>query len=105
MFKLTLTSGERKAIDWVGGRYATGYDLYHLLWCECHDMNEDEEWDSEEDIIFNLPYSQQAEFYSLCEQEEFLFPCFGPTLVDKLWNVCCGLNGDGTQPKAISEKF
>ena len=32
-YKLTLTSGDREAVDWVDYRYSNGHDLYDLL-CE-----------------------------------------------------------------------
>lgn len=51
MYTLTLTSGERQAFDFAGGRYASD-DIYNLL-LEC--MGEDDEWSSDKDITFSIP--------------------------------------------------
>ncbi len=42
MYSLTLTREDRKAIDWIGDRYAHGSDLKRLLW-----NNDDVDTDSD----------------------------------------------------------
>lgn len=51
MYTLTLTKGEREAIDWVGDCYSNGIDLFLLL-----DVPENgPEWDEPGDITFQVP--------------------------------------------------
>ena len=51
MYKLTLTTDERREIDFVGGRYPHGHDLFKLL-MSCDFEND---WDSEGDVTFTMP--------------------------------------------------
>ena len=55
MYTLTLTSDCRSAIDWIGDRYAHGYDLKMKLWNDCKQVNPDIEWESEKIITWEIP--------------------------------------------------
>lgn len=76
MYKLILTHDERKAIDFVGGRYATGDPLYSLLWSFCQQEDNPYDWDSEEDIEFHIPEHIAWEIRDLSAMEQDLWPCF-----------------------------
>lgn len=79
MYQLILTKSERDAIDWVGGRYATGDDLANILI-----PHGDKDWDEDGDITFLLPESSAWRIQDLADEEEHRWPCFGTTLVSKL---------------------
>lgn len=53
-YKLTLTAADRKAINFVGDRYAHGTELYQLLW---HDSQCDPEdwWEYDGDMVITVP--------------------------------------------------
>lgn len=53
-YVLVLTREERKAIDWVGGRYEHGDKLYSVL-CAAVWSPEESDWDSLGDITFTIP--------------------------------------------------
>jgi hypothetical protein len=86
-----------KAIDWVGDRYATGYEFKDQL-SKCYfrflEMNDginkviprdlDEEWDSQKDIEFGIPESIAWDIKDLFETEDMLFPCFADEFKSKL---------------------
>lgn len=78
-YSLTLTKGERRAIDWIGGRYEHGEDFYRLL---SDVMPEDAEWDEGEDITFTIPEYKAWEIKDLLNDS--LFDCFAPSLVEKI---------------------
>ena len=84
MYQLTLTKGERDAFDWVGNRYAAGEVARLLLDC----MSEDDEWDSEGDLVFKVPEHVAWEISSLAEEEDFQWPCFAPELSSKMNDFC-----------------
>ena len=93
MPQLTLDLGERKAIDWIGGRYEHGYDFWKLLlqcdWLPKTETVEDDvpyfdgpEWDESCDITFvpdDETYDKMKALLSDCNYE-----CFCPTLIDKI---------------------
>ncbi len=81
MYTLTLTSDERQAFDWVGNRYATGYD-FMLLLDEC--LTEDQSWYDEGDITFNVPEGSAWRLKELADSEDSRFPCYGRELTSKL---------------------
>ncbi len=83
-YLLTLNQGDRLAIDWVGGRYATGYNFYKIL---IHCMGEDDEWDSDEDITFAISEDRAWKIRELFESEDMLFPCYASELTNKLWDL------------------
>jgi hypothetical protein len=80
MYKLVLTSEERRAFDWVGDRYNAGQVASILI----DHLSEDHEWSDEGDITFDLPESAAWDIQRLAEEEEFLWPCFGGDLRTKL---------------------
>lgn len=80
-YKLTLTHAERRAIDWVGYRYATGDDLYKILsWC----CGPDTEWDQDGDIEFTISEPRAWAISELFEAEDMSFPCFADEFARKL---------------------
>lgn len=83
MYNLTLTSEERKAIDWIGNRYATGYELYHLLFVRC-EQSPEEDWDFDGDLTFMIPEYVAWEIQDLAEQEGNLWPCFADEFKQKM---------------------
>jgi hypothetical protein len=82
-YTLTLTAEERKALDWVGPRYATGHRLAYLLWVESQ-QSPQEDWDHDGDITFLVPESVAWAVRELAEEENHRWPCFGPTLAAKM---------------------
>lgn len=85
MYKLTLTKSERAAFDWVGGRYATGADVFDVL-CKC--LKDDEEWGQDGDITFHVPEHMAWEIRDLAEREQDLWPCFDGALRSKMQAFC-----------------
>lgn len=93
MYSLILTHEERKAIDWIGNRYATGDELYRLLsTCErtiissppMWDWLDGGDWIQNVDIQFNIPEHIAWQIKELFEQEELTFPCFSEGFKSKL---------------------
>ena len=82
MYRLTLTSTERRAIDWIGHRYATGDDFRELLFQV--EWEGREEWDCLDAITFLFPEHIAWEADRLFSLEEYTFPCFAPCLSSKL---------------------
>ncbi len=82
MYSLTLTKEERKAIDWVGDRYANGNGLYSALYLS--DTSPEIEWDSDQDITFALPEWSAWEIKCIAEEDNYSWPCFAPNLANKL---------------------
>lgn len=84
MYKLVLTSGERRAIEWIGDRYATGDDFYELL-CEAEWIGE-EDWAGKGDLTCLIPEYLAFEIDRLFAEDEYTFPCFSDCLASKLMN-------------------
>ena len=87
MYKLTLTHGERRAIDWVGGRYHHGHKLWSLLWqckLEQESVQTEPEWDDACDIAFLVPEHIAWQIGEIAEECEHRWDCFAPDLVAKL---------------------
>lgn len=83
-YELNLTLGERKGIEWIGDRYATGDDLRKIiLKCDCIE-NEDWQWDDKRDYTFKIPEHLAWEIRELFMEEENRFPCFSPKFKEKL---------------------
>ncbi len=80
MYYLTLTKEERKAFDWVGGRYAAGEIADLLVSC----MGPDDEWTQEGDIAFSIPEHVAWDITELAHEEDYSWPCFAPALASKL---------------------
>lgn len=85
MYQLTLTSDERKAFDWVGGRYATGDDVAMRLRRLLADGHE---WDDSGDIAFSIPEHVAWEISELAASEDSLWPCFADGLTSKMQALC-----------------
>ena len=88
MYKLTLMARERKAIDWVGNRYAHGDDLYNIL---ADYLPEDREWGDEGDITFEVRESAAWHIGDIGEECNYLWDCFAPSLAGKLNEFCDSL--------------
>lgn len=87
MHELTLTLGERHAMDWIGGRYAHGNQLSMLLWCDegSQIVNPDdqiESWDDDCDITFRLTPEAVRKAEALCREDDMA--CFADELRGKL---------------------
>ena len=81
-YSLTLTHAERRAIDWIGGRYAHGDDLRAIL-NRCDPATDDApEWDDPADITFDLRESAAWEVSECIDADNLT--CFGPELCEKL---------------------
>lgn len=87
MYTLTLTRGERSAIDWIGNRYHNGRDLFLAL-CDARWVPDDRDWDDPGDIIFHVPEHVAWNIAELGERNDNLWPCFAPDLVEKMQNFC-----------------
>ena len=90
MYQLTLTIAERRAIDWVGNRYAHGTDLYKLLWASgCEAFPNDADWDNTSDITFYVPEHVAWQINEIGEECNYLWDCFAASLGAKLCEFCC----------------
>jgi len=93
-YKLTLTIGERKAIDWVGHRYAHGDNLYDVLTSADWDIDavsseqEDWGWMADCDITFTLSEPLAWEIQEIREESNCLWDCFADELVAKMEALC-----------------
>lgn len=81
MYDLTLTKGERDAIDWVGHRGRHGTELYKLLWGHCGHSPEDADWDHDGPITFHMGEPQAWTIHEIISEG---LTCFGTELVRKL---------------------
>lgn len=81
MYRLTLTNGERAAIDWVGGRYRHGDELFGLLISECEAIPDDVDWDAPETITFTIPEHVAWAIGDIVDEG---LDCFADELVAKL---------------------
>lgn len=86
MYKLILTPEERKAIDWIGGRYAHGYDLYHELVQNC---DQDGDWESDDLVSFRIPEHIAWSISELIDQDNLA--CFAESLKIKLFTFQAGI--------------
>lgn len=88
MHELTLTNGERQAIDWVGYRYTNGDDFRDLLfeadWIKEGVEDPDCDWDCPNDLTFLVPEHVAWTINDLFRQEDYTFPCFADSLSSKL---------------------
>lgn len=82
-YLLTLSAGERKAIDWVGDRYRHGDELYSLLWTECQSEDNSQDWDDPDAITFVVPEPAAWVISEIVEEDGLA--CFGDDLRSKLY--------------------
>lgn len=90
-YKLTLTLGERRAIDWVGYRYSHGDKLYSLLWADSTQTPDDADWDDARDITFSIPEHVAWEIREIGEECDYLWDCFADELSCKLTDFCLSI--------------
>lgn len=83
-YTLRLTKEDRKAIDFVGGRYSHGYDLYKLLWSSEVTKLPDCDWDAETEIVFGIPEHIAFQIQEAADENEHRWELFGSELVMKL---------------------
>lgn len=88
MYHLTLTHDERAALDWVGGRYPHGHDLYKLLWVESTANPDDADWDSPNDIEFAIPEHVAWQIGEMGSEGNYQWDCFAEPLSRKLTDFC-----------------
>ncbi len=91
MYQLTLTAGERKAIDWVGYRYSHGIDLYRLLWANSVISPDDADWNADCDIAFSVPEHVAWQIGEMGEEGNYQWDCFAPELAEKLTDFCMAI--------------
>jgi len=88
-YSLTLSLDERKAIDWIGNRYAHGQDLYEALMCSDTQMSPDDaDWTSPVDIIFTIPEYIAWQINDIGAESNYLWDCFAPAFAGKLTQFC-----------------
>ena len=87
-YTLTLTRNERKAIDFVGGRYAHGDELSAILFEAGLEMDEYLDWQNPEDITYNIPEHLAWQILEVAEAEEYRWDLFGPELAQKMNEFC-----------------
>ncbi len=83
-YSLTLTTDERRAFDWVGGRY-NALDVHIAL---CHSIPADRSWDDDGDMTFDVPEHVAWEIDRLAAEEDHSWPCFSTELKEKLNRFC-----------------
>ena len=88
MYTLTLTSDERKAVDWIGNRYGHGNDLYKALVKGDWQENDEWGWYGEGDITFTLPEYLAWQIRDIGEECEYRWDCFAEPLAAKLTEFC-----------------
>lgn len=84
MYTLTLTRGEREALDWIGGRYRHGDELGTLLWMDCT-ANPLDEWDGDMDITFHIPEHVAWTISEIIDADSLA--CLGTRLSRKLTDL------------------
>lgn len=94
-YSITLTPEDRKAIDWVGYRYAHGDDLYKVL-ADCQaepdsdPANPDNDsWDSKVNVTYTIPEHHAWTIRDIIELDNLA--CFAECLTSKLWEFYYGI--------------
>lgn len=71
MYTLTLTAGERKAIDFVGGRYDHGDEMFRMLnRVKCRQY-ESHNWDDDVDFTFEFEEFEAWDFRDTFDESDF----------------------------------
>ena len=81
MYTLMLSGPERKAIDWIGHRYAHGDRLRSLL-LDC-EYAPDADWDSGADLTFAVPEHVAWQISDIIDRDQLA--CFAASLKERLW--------------------
>ena len=89
MYRLTLTSDERLAIDWIGYRYDHGDNLFLALMGAL--ASPDVNWDFAGDITFICSESVAWAIREIGEACNYLWDCFSKELAEKLNHFCMGV--------------
>ena len=84
MYHLTLSKDERRAIDFVGCRYANGNDLFRVL-LDC--IPADKEWDDFGMITFEIEEHKAWDICSLAAEDDYQFPLFADNLKNKFLDL------------------
>lgn len=79
MYKLTLTSDDREALEWIGGRYDHGQPLIDILL----DTEYTGTWWGPESIEFNIPEHKAWEIRELIG-DKFILDCLSEDLNHKI---------------------
>ncbi len=79
-YRLSLTPGERQYFDWIGYRYECGKIPNVLTDC----MSEDDEWSSDDPIMFTIPEHKAWEIRDLAESDTHMLTNCGSSLRAKL---------------------
>jgi len=86
-YKLTLTKGDRDAIDWIGDRYS-GAPAIRTAFQHSPFTDLDIEWDDEGTVTFDVPEHFAWAIQQAAEEDMAggysAWPCFAPELRDKL---------------------
>lgn len=93
-YSLTLTRPDRRAIDWIGDRFASGNDLYHALWAPCEQIPSDADWDDRRNIVFILTAKDAHRVTEIRDECEGGWPCFASELAEKLDDLCSDYERD-----------
>jgi hypothetical protein len=96
-YTLTLSRGEREALEWVGHRDWTGGPLYDILnsegvlWDGANPYVDDGDWEgywrNSQDITFTLPEYKAWEIRELWEEAGELIPHLDSDFTHKLFDL------------------
>ena len=86
-YKLTLTKEDRKAIDWIGDRYSGAPALFRA-WQRV-ETDENRAWNDDGDFNLVIPEHVAWDIRQAADEDAqgdyaSLWPCFAPSLRDKL---------------------
>lgn len=88
-YELVLTKKERDAFDWIGGRYDHGFHLKCRLISALEYNGIDQEvWDSDDDILFDIPEGLAWDIGFIGEECEYRWDCYSRELGRKLTDFC-----------------
>lgn len=90
-YTLTLTAAERQAIDWVGGRYAHGHELFQLLYGRCPIEQEHCDWWSLGDLTFQVPEHVAWQIAEMGREGDYRWDCLADELSAKLTDFCLAI--------------
>ena len=86
MYEITLTSEERRAIDWIGNRYFHGDPLFGFLWdIKVITTEIETDWSDKDPITFKIPHEIA---HMICDELEFPLTHFADELNEKFKAFC-----------------